>query len=789
MTNTIFKEVDEKFYAAVRAAVKEFLPNEVDSAMKKIEARVAEDVEEYIEEQENEYLEYSYTLTTTPNMMEIYSFSKYTKTERPDPGVGYEIVRIKRTTDGPKLEIFQVTEFLLELYSEEIPARMQETAAKEIASKIAADAKYFYTPQRIIVLADLPDNQADQEIEKKGPPVGAAEVAINGFLKSVGLTKIEDASTIEEKGRTFYYYKNTVKGSTTADYLAKLLPEILNNFTWPKSMRWGSGDIRWVRPLHSIIAIFGGKVVPFKFGDVTSGNTTQGHRFLDNSKFQVSSFKEYKDNLAQRKAIIDPSERKKIIWEEAKKAAGKLELQEDEKLLSEVANLVEYPVILLGTFDKAFLDTPQECLISTMKTNQKYFPLFEKSKLTNKFIITSNMIAEDGGKRIIAGNERVIKARLSDAKFFWEQDKKTKLDDLLPKLEKVVFHAKVGTLNEKVRRIAHLSKYIANIIGADYEMAQRAALLCKADLVSGMVGEFAELQGIMGRYYAQLQGEAPEVADAIRDHYLPQGQDDKTPTAPVSICVALADKIDSLVQLWEAGEKPTGSRDPLALRRAGLGIIRIILENKLKINLRSLIAEASKSGNFGTDEIFDFFIERMKFLLKASNIRHDYVAAVLDSKTDNLLSIHSKAVSFAGFLQTESGKNLLEAYRRAANILQIEEKKDKTNYPPDPSEKLLETPEENELYDSINSAEPKILRALAAENFETAMQELANLQPAVKAFFDKVVVNADDKALRENRLRLLARIRIFMDSLADFGKVEKQVIDLTHCAIINIIAS
>ena len=626
-----------------------------------------------------------------------------------------------------------MTEFLLELYSEEIPARMQEAAAKEIASKIAADSKYFYTPQRIVVLADLPDMQPDTRIEKRGPRIGSPEQAVNGFLKSVNLSKVEDAETIEEKGTKYYFYKNTVKGKPTADYLAELLPKILTEFTWPKSMRWGSGDTRWVRPLHSIIAIFGGKVVPFKFGEVVSGNTTQGHRFLDSSKFQVSSFKEYQNGLAQRKAIIDPLQRKQIIWDAAKKAAGNLELKEDERLLSEVANLVEYPQVLVGEFDKSFLETPQECLISTMKSNQKYFPLFENDKLTNKFIITSNMIAEDGGKRIIHGNERVIKARLSDAKFFWEQDQKTKLDDLLPRLEKVVFHAKVGTLNEKVRRVAHLAKYIANLIGADALLAERAALLCKADLVSGMVGEFAELQGIMGRYYAGLQGEPKEVCDAIAEHYQPAGQDDEIPTAPVSICVALADKMDSLVQLWEAGEKPTGSRDPLGLRRAGLGIIRIILENNLKINLKALIIQASKTGETGTEEIFEFFVERMKHLLKAKDIRHDYVAAVLDGKTDNLLTVYSKAVAFSTFLKTENGRNLMEGYRRAANILSIEEKKDKTEYPPEPREKMLETREENELYDSINSAEPKITRALVAENFEAAMNELAALQPHVKA--------------------------------------------------------
>jgi glycyl-tRNA synthetase beta chain len=667
-----------------------------------------------------------------------------------------------------------MTEFLLELYSEEIPARMQEAAAKEIAQKItgqiSADAKYFYTPQRIVVLADLPEKQPDEQIEKRGPKVGAPEQAVQGFLKSVGLSKVEDAETIEEKGTKYYFYKNTIKGKATAEYLAEVLPKILAEFTWPKSMRWGSGDTRWVRPLHSTIAIFGGKVVPFKFGEVTSGNTTQGHRFLDSSKFQVSSFKEYKDGLAQRKAIIDPAERKQIIWDAAKKAAGNLELKEDERLLAEVANLVEYPVILVGTFDKAFLEVPQECLIATMKANQKYFPLFENGKLTNKFIITSNMVAEDGGKRIIAGNERVIKARLSDAKFFWDQDQKQKLEAFLPKLELVTFHAKVGTLHAKANRIAHLAKFIANIIGTDARLAERAGVLCKADLVTGMVGEFAELQGIMGGYYA-AKSESPQVAQAIKEHYQPAGQDDEIPTAPISVCVALADKIDSLVQLWQAGEKPTGSRDPYGLRRAALGIIRLILENKLKLGLHALIIEASKQGEEGTDEIYAFFMERLKHLMKSSDVRHDFVDAVLGSKTDFLYVIFQKAQILQEFATTTTGEKLLACYRRAANILEIEEKKDKTKYAPEPEKSALTAKEEIELFDKLNFSEPVIAQALDKEDFSAAMDELAKLQPAVNSFFDSVMVNAEDKKLRENRLKLLAKIRQFMDLIADFGKI------------------
>ncbi len=666
-----------------------------------------------------------------------------------------------------------MTEFLLELYSEETPARMQENAARELAGKISADAKYYYTPQRIAIVADLPEKQPDQIIDKKGPAVGSPEQAVQGFLKSVGLDSVDKAQTIEEKGRIFYYYKNTVPGKATAEHLQAELPKILNDFTWPKSMRWGDHDIRWVRPLHSIIATLGGKVIPFRFGHIESGDTTRGHRFLSFGVSEFRSFAEYKNWLAENKVIIDPAERRKLIWDEAQKAAGGLVLQADERLLAEVANLVEWPVILVGEFDKSFLDVPQECLIATMKTNQKYFPLFdEDGRLANKFIIVSNMVAEDGGKKITNGNERVIRARLSDAKFFWEQDQKAGLESFLPKLDTVVFHAKVGTLHDKVNRISALARYIANIIGADAGLASRAAQLAKADLVSGMVGEFAELQGLMGAYYAEKQGEKPEVARAIKEHYQPAGQDDAIPTAPVSICVALADKIDSLVQLWEAGEKPTGSRDPFGLRRAALGIIRIILENRLGISLKSLIIQASKSGETGSEEIYEFFVERMKFLLKGRNLRHDYVSAVLDGRNDDLNDIRNKAETLGSFLATPAGENLLAAYKRANNILGIEEKKDKTSYPPEPQENLLEAAEEKSLHTKIGAAEPVIGNALAKADYGAAMSELAQLQPAVNAFFDKVTVNAEKAELRINRLKLLAKIRSFVDSIADFSKIE-----------------
>ena len=665
-----------------------------------------------------------------------------------------------------------MTEFLLELYSEEIPARMQEAAAMELAGKISADAKYFYTPQRLVVVADLADSQPDQVVDKRGPKVGAPDAAVAGFLKSVGLADVAQAEVIEVKRESYYYYKNTVKGVATKDYLATALPRILAEFTWPKSMRWGAGEIRWVRPLHSIIALFGGEVVTFNFGDVVSGDVTRGHRFLDGSQFAVRSSQEYFEGLKKRFVIVDAEERKKIILDGARKAAGDLKLDEDERLLKEVANLVEYPVVLRGEFDAEFLQVPQECLISTMKTNQKYFPLFNANgKLANKFIIVSNMIADDGGKQIIAGNERVIKARLSDAKFFWDQDRKQNLEFFMPKLESVIFHTKIGNMHQKAKQLRVIAKFIANLIGADAEAASRAAYLCKADLVSGMVGEFAELQGIMGAYYAAEQGEKQEVAAAIREHYLPAGPSDAVPTAPVSICVALADKIYSLVQLFEAGEIPSGSRDPFGLRRSALGIIRIILENNLKISLKSLIIQAG-NGADASENIFQFFIERLRQVLKTENIRHDYITAVFDGKNDNLVDIKNRAESLAEFLTTATGANLLAAYKRAANILAIEEKRDKRNYIEDPELARLIVAPEKDLFATINDSEPIIAEALSAENYSVAMMELAKLQPYVDRFFDKVIVNADDAELRINRLRLLAKIRRYVDSIADFSKIE-----------------
>ena len=637
-----------------------------------------------------------------------------------------------------------MTEFLLELYSEEIPAGLQQPATEHFAKAFNA-SMYFYTPQRITIVADLPDIQLDENIERKGPKVGAPEQAMQGFLRSVGVASVDE---LEVRDGVYFFTKH-VKGEKTADYLAKKIPEVLGAYTWPKSMRWGNYDLRWVRPLHSIIAVFGGEVVKFKFAHIESGNKTVGHRFLDSSEFQVSSFEEYLAGLKQRKVVLCANERKAKILEGATKLASGFE--NDEKLLDEVANLIEFPVPMLGKFDAEFLQVPQECLVATMKKNQKYFPVYANGKLANQFVFVANVTAEDGGAKIIAGNERVVKARLSDAKFFWDQDRKQSLEEFLPKLKTVTFHNKVGNMYERAERISALAGAIAERIGADVELAKRAGLLCKADLVTGMVGEFAELQGLMGGYYA----DNAEVGEAIKLHYgEPTGN-------KLAVAVALAEKLDSLIKLWAAGEKPTGSGDPYALRRAALGIIRVILTNNLRLNLREFVDA----------EVFEFIIERLKNYLKAQEVPFDIVDAVL-AQGDDLLSISNKATALKTFLATEQGTKLKAAYKRAANILSIEEKKDSTSYAPKPEEALLVDAAEKDLFAKIASSEPVILSALKSDDFAAALADLASLQTQTDAFFNDVMVNADDAKIRENRLKMLAKIRSFMDSIANFSSLQ-----------------
>jgi len=682
-----------------------------------------------------------------------------------------------------------MSELLLELFSEEIPARMQAKAARDLKQVVTAKLKEaglkfkqadsYVTPRRLCLhIAGLDREQPDISEERRGPRADAPEKAIEGFLKGAGVTR-DQVDIREEKKGTFLYAIIERKGRQTSDVLGEFLPDVIRNFPWPKSMRWGDKTLRWVRPLHSILCIFENNVVAFDLGEgLAASNQTKGHRFLSPETFVVSSFDDYKAKLEKAFVILDPAARKKIIYAEAitlAKGAG-LDLLEDEGLLNEVVGLAEYPQVLMGEFDQDFLDVPQEALTSAMKSHQKYFSLVDgNGTLAHKFIFVSNMKAKDGGQKIIDGNERVLRARLADTKFFWDQDLKTSLDDNLPKLNDIVFHEKLGTVGQRVERLVALSGYIAEQIGADVEQAKRAALLCKADLVSGMVGEFADLQGLMGKYYAEKQGEAPAVANAIADHYSPKGPSDQCPTDLVSVSLALAEKIDTLVGFFGIDEKPTGSKDPFALRRAALGIIRLIVENELRLALVDICASSASQymngvlSNAGR-AMGDFFADRLKVHLKEQGVRHDLIDAVFSlGGEDDLVRLIARVEALQNFLSTDEGGNLLSGYKRAANILKAEEKKDG---PITGDATAGSLPEEKDLCEQLGRVSAATTTALEQEKFEEAMAALATLRPAIDAFFDKVTVNSDVETERQNRLRLLAQIRSTMNKVADFSKIE-----------------
>jgi glycyl-tRNA synthetase beta chain len=634
-----------------------------------------------------------------------------------------------------------------------------------------------------------------------------------------------------DKKGDFYVAVIEKPGRLAIEVIGEILPDVIKSFPWPKSMRWGApsrepGALTWVRPLHSIVATFGPEteepdIVPFTIGGITAGNETRGHRFLAPQKFTVRRLDDYLHKLDKAKVVLDAERRKSIILTEAKQLAFAqgLELVEDEGLLNEVAGLVEWPVVLMGSFDEQYLRIPEEVIRATIRNNQKCFVLRDAThaKLVNKFLLVSNLEADDGGNAIVAGNERVIRARLSDAKFFYETDLKTRLEDRLPKFEHIVFHEKLGTQAERIERIERLAAELAQRVDADVKKAKRAALLCKTDLLTEVVGEFPELQGLMGRYYAEEQGEDEAVAHACEDHYKPKGPDDLVPSDPVSVVVALADKIDTLVGFWAIDEKPTGSKDPYALRRAALGVIKLLVENKLRIPLWKLFrdkaigvhqrslgedgdlldelydlpAEArdpdlfpnslgttASSGCLKTvvrcaDELLSFFADRLKVQLRDQGARHDLVDAVFALEgQDDLLLIVRRVEALGKFLDTEDGKNLLAGYKRATNIIRIEEKKDSREYIGTPDPKLYELSEEETLAREIDLAKVKASEAVAKKDFEAAMRSMARLRSSVDAFFDKVTVNVEDKALRENRLKLLNEIRSATRAVADFSKIE-----------------
>jgi glycyl-tRNA synthetase beta chain len=767
-------------------------------------------------------------------------------------------------------------DLLLELFSEEIPARMQARAAEDLrkavtdrlvgAGLVYEGAKAFVTPRRLTLsVHGVPARQPDLREEKKGPRVGAPDNAIAGFLKAAGLKSIDEGKVQPDKKGDFYVAVIEKPGRAAIEVIGEILPDVIKSFPWPKSMRWGEqskapGALNWVRPLHSIVATFGPEteepeIVPFSVGGIAAGNETRGHRFLAPAPFTVRRFADYAQKLDKAKVVLDPERRRDIILTEAKQLAFAqgLELIEDDGLLAEVAGLVEWPVVLMGSFDEKFLRIPQEVIRATIRNNQKCFVLRDAAhaKLVDKFILVSNIEAEDGGKAIVAGNERVIRARLSDAKFFYETDLKTRLEDRLPKFKDIIFHEKLGTQAERIERIERLAGELAPLVGADVEKAKRAARLCKADLLTEVVGEFPELQGLMGKYYAEAQGEDEAVAHASEDHYKPKGPDDLVPSDPVSVAVALADKIDTLVGFWAVNEKPTGSKDPYALRRAALGIIRLILQNHLRLSLTDhlvwpmlgvlhsiaraeMVAEEKLPGKellarrtlgikeserliFGVmaaalrgeeyedksesrywalnrskvifseisedgtikeipHEVLDllsFFADRLKVQLRDQGARHDLVDAVFALEgQDDLLLIVRRVEALGKFLDAEDGKNLLAGYKRATNIIRIEEKKDSREYTGAPDPILYKQPEEKALARAIDAAKVEASRAVEKEDFEAAMRAMASLRPHVDAFFDKVTVNVDDKPLRENRLKLLNEIRAATRAVADFSKIE-----------------
>ncbi len=690
-----------------------------------------------------------------------------------------------------------MAELLLELFSEEIPARLQAKAAEDLKSLITnglveagltyEGAQAHATPRRLVLSVEgLNSKAADTREERKGPRVDAPQAAIDGFLKSTGLT-LEQLGKQDDKKGQFYVAVIQKDGRAATEIIAALVPDVIRKFPWGKPMRWGSGTLRWVRPLHSIICTFDGEPVAFDVDGIRSGNSTRGHRFMSKGAISVRRFEDYADKLHKAHVIVDANARAETIRHDARTLAMAqgMELIEDEGLLREVAGLVEWPVVLMGEFDPAFLDVPPEVIITTIKNNQKCFCLRDAKtgKLANRYLLVSNIIAKDGGKEIVRGNNKVIAARLSDAKFFWDQDRKVKLEALLPKLENVTFHAALGSQGQRIARLEGWAADIARIARADKSLAQTAARLAKADLKTGVVEEFPELQGLMGKYYALLEGQPEQVAQAIQDHYKPQGPSDRVPSEPVAMTVALAEKFDTLVGFWAIDEKPTGSKDPFALRRAALGVIRIILENNLRVPVKDLARRGlqlyqSQHGagfgkDFSADDLLSFFADRLKVYLKDQGARHDLIDAVFGlGGQDDLLMVVKRVEALSKFLETDDGKNLLAGVKRAANILKIEEKKDNTTYSGDVHPNQLIKGEEKALHSAITASSAQARKAIENEDFEAAMRAIAKLRAPVDDFFEGVTVNDKDQTFRSNRLRLLNRIREACSEVADFSRIE-----------------
>ena len=676
-----------------------------------------------------------------------------------------------------------MTDFLLELRSEEIPARMQVKAKEDLARLFndalakaglsAASVETFATPRRLALIATgLPLATDAVSEETKGPKVGAPPQAMEGFLRKAGLTQDQ---LIERDGVYFAVVEKA--GRQTADVLAEAIPAIIRAFPWPKSQRWGAGSastesLRWVRPLQGIVAILGDDVVPCEIEGIISGTATMGHRFHHSGTVNIGNAGDYAEKLRAAHVLVHFSERCALIRDGAKAAAAAagLTLVEDEGLVVENAGLTEWPVPMLGRFEPAFLEVPQEVIQLTARVNQKYFVCHDSAgKLANAFVCTANIAAHDGGAAIVAGNEKVLAARLSDAKFFWEQDLKVALDDQATKLAQITFHEKLGSVADKVERVAKLARWLVEegiVKGANADDAERAARLCKADLVTGMVGEFPELQGLMGGYYARAQGEADAVADAVRDHYKPVGQGDDVPTAPVTVAVSLADKLDTLAQFFAAGMPPTGSKDPFALRRAAIGFLSLLLQNDLRCSLKDMLLATGAGNSF--DSLEEFLVDRLKVQQREAGVRHDLIDAVFSlGGEDDLVRLLARVKALQAYITTAEGANLLAAYKRAANILKAADGVDAAA--PAPADLVGE---ELALLTALDTAAPNAAAAVDAEDFEGAMAALASLRAPIDAFFDGVMVNDEDPAKRAFRLGLLARFRDAVTQVADFSKVE-----------------
>ncbi|MCD1625833.1 glycine--tRNA ligase subunit beta [Seohaeicola saemankumensis] len=708
-------------------------------------------------------------------------------------------------------------DLLIELFSEEIPARMQTRAAEDLKKLVTnglveagltyAGAAAFSTPRRLVLAVEgLLAKSPTLREERKGPRVDAPEQAIEGFLRGAGLTRDQLMERDAGKARVFFAVVEK-PGRPAADIVAEVLDHTIRNFPWPKSMRWGAGSLRWVRPLQSILCILtdeaGAEIVPLSVDGITAGNTSEGHRFMGKGRFSVSSFEDYSAKLKQNRVILDPAERAGAIWAEATNQAfaNGLEVVEDQGLLAEVAGLVEWPVVLMGKIDEAFLGLPAEVLQTSMKEHQKFFSVRNpKTGRIERFVTVANIETRDDGATILAGNQKVLSARLSDARFFWENDLRTVksvgLEGMGAGLSSVTFHNKLGSQADRVARIEALAREIAPLVGAKPDLVAEAARVAKADLQSEMVGEFPELQGLMGRYYAAAAGLDASVAEACEMHYKPLGPTDSVPNDPVSVAVALADKIDTLTGFWAIDEKPTGSKDPYALRRAALGVIRLVLGNGVRMHLKELrisaemrIPDEHKSGELVSetaghdqDSLLSFIHDRLKVYLKDQGIRHDVIDACLSESSgapsgatpgsDDLTLLVKRAEALAAFLKTDDGENLLQGFKRANNILSQAEEKDGVEYSFGADVKFAESDAERALFEALDTAEAAIIPAMTSEDFAAAMSAMAALRAPIDAFFNAVQVNTDNEIIRRNRLNLLHRIRTICLSVADLTRLD-----------------